>query len=36
MTFPLKIRILWILSHKRELNTAVCSNMDGPRDCQTE
>ena len=25
-----------LLSHKKELNNAICSNMYGPRDCQTE
>ena len=25
-----------LLSHKREWNNAICSNMDGPRDCHTE
>ena len=25
-----------LLSHKKEQNTAICSNMDGPRDCHTE
>ena len=25
-----------LLSHKREWNDAICSNMDGPRDCHTE
>ena len=25
-----------LLSHKKELNNANCSNMDGPRDCHTE
>ena len=25
-----------LLSHKKEWNNAICSNMDGPRDCQTE
>ena len=24
------------LSHKKEQNNAICSNMDGPRDCHTE
>jgi len=24
-----------LLGHKRELNTAICSNMDGPRDYHT-
>ena len=24
------------LSHKKEGNNAICSNMDGPRDCHTE
>ena len=24
------------LSHKKEWNNAICSNMDGPRDCHTE
>ena len=23
-------------SHKKEKNNAICSNMDGPRDCHTE
>ena len=23
------------LSHKKEWNNAICSNMDGPRDCHT-
>ena len=23
-------------SHKKEQNNAICSNMDGPRDCHTE
>ena len=22
-----------LLSHKKEQNNAICSNMDGPRDC---
>ena len=25
-----------LLSHKKERNNAICSNMDGPRDCPTE
>ena len=25
-----------LLSHKRELSNAICSNIDGPRDCHTE
>ena len=25
-----------LLSHKIEWNNAICSNMDGPRDCHTE
>ena len=25
-----------LLSHKKEQNHAICSNMDGPRDCHTE
>ena len=25
-----------LLSHKKEQNNAICSNMDGPRDCHTE
>ena len=25
-----------LLSHKKEPNNAICSNMDGPRDCHTE
>ena len=25
-----------LLSHKRELNNTICSNMDGPRDDQTK
>ena len=25
-----------LLSHKKEGNNAICSNMDGPRDCYTE
>ena len=25
-----------LLSHKKECNNAICSNMDGPRDCHTE
>ena len=25
-----------LLSHKNEQNNAICSNMDGPRDCHTE
>ena len=25
-----------LLSHKKEWNDAVCSNMDGPRDCHTK
>ena len=25
-----------LLSHKKEWNNAICSNMDGPRDCHTE
>ena len=25
-----------LLSHKKEWNNAICSNMDGPRDCYTE
>ena len=24
------------LSHKKEQNNAICSNMDGPRGCHTE
>jgi len=25
-----------LFSHKKEWNNAICSNMDGPRDCHTE
>ena len=25
-----------LLSRKKEQNNAICSNMDGPRDCHTE
>ena len=25
-----------LLSHKKEWNNAICSNIDGPRDCHTE
>ena len=25
-----------LLSHKKERNNPICSNMDGPRDCHTE
>ena len=25
-----------LLSHKKEQNNVICSNMDGPRDCHTE
>ena len=25
-----------LLSHKKERNNAICSNMDGPRDCHTD
>ena len=25
-----------LLSHKKELNNSICSNMDGPRDYHTE
>ena len=25
-----------LLSPKKEWNNAICSNMDGPRDCHTE
>ena len=25
-----------LLSHKEEWNNAICSKMDGPRDCHTE
>ena len=25
-----------LLSHKKEWNNVICSNMDGPRDCHTE
>jgi len=25
-----------LLSHKKEQNNAICSNMGGPRDCHTE
>ena len=25
-----------LLSHKKEENNAICSSMDGPRDCHTE
>ena len=25
-----------LLSHKKEQNNAICSNMDGPRDCHAE
>ena len=25
-----------LLSHKKEQNNAICSNMDGSRDCHTE
>ena len=25
-----------LLSHQKELNNAICSNIDGPRDCHTE
>ena len=26
----------YLLSHKKEQNNAICSNMDGPIDCLTE
>ena len=25
-----------VLSHEKEQNNSICSNMDGPRDCHTE
>ena len=25
-----------LLNHKKEQNNAICSNMEGPRDCHTE
>ena len=25
-----------LLSHQKERNNAICSNMDGPRDCHTD
>ena len=25
-----------LLSHKKERNNAICSDIDGPRDCHTE
>ena len=25
-----------LLSHKKEQNNTICSNMDGPRDCHSE
>ena len=25
-----------LLSHRKEQNNAICSKMDGPRDCHTE
>ena len=25
-----------VLSHKKEQNNAICSNMDGPRDCHID
>ena len=25
-----------LLSHKKEQNNSICSNMDGPRDCHIE
>ena len=25
-----------LLSHKKERNNVICSNMDGPRDCHTK
>ena len=25
-----------LLSHEKEWNNAICSNMDGPRDCHTK
>ena len=25
-----------MLSHKKEWDNAICTNMDGPRDCHTE
>ena len=25
-----------LFSHYKEWNNAICSNIDGPRDCQTE
>ena len=25
-----------LLSHEKEQNNAICSNMDGPRNCHTE
>ena len=25
-----------LFNHKKEWNNAICSNMDGPRDCHTE
>ena len=32
----LESRLEILLSHKKEQNNAICSNMDGPRDCHTE
>ena len=29
------VYIQWNISHKKEQNNAICSNMDGPRDCHT-
>ena len=35
---PIYLRIYngMLLSHKKEWNTAICSNMDGPRDYHTK
>ena len=30
------IDIHWNISHKKEGNNAICSNMDGPRDYHTK
>ena len=30
------VQIYILLSHKKEQNNAICSNMDEPRDCHTE
>ena len=36
MTYRPGMSSVLLLSHKKEQNNAICSNMDGLRDCHTE